>query len=48
MPTRVPRAPATPLPALAEFLAPLPVHFTQRPSARSLERYVSGLRTEHR
>ena len=47
MTTRLPRAPETPLPALAEFLAPLEVHFTQRPSARSLERYVTGLLTEH-
>lgn len=46
MPARLPRAPATPLPALAEFLAPLEVHFTQRPSAKSLERYVTGLLTE--
>jgi len=47
MPTRLPRAPETPLPALGEFLAPLAVHFVQRPSARSLERYVTGLLTEH-
>lgn len=46
-PTRLPRAPVTPLPALAEFLAPLAVHFVQRPSAQSLERYVTGLLTEH-
>lgn len=44
--TRLPRAPAAPLPELAEFLAPLEVHFTQRPSAQSLERYVTGLLTE--
>lgn len=47
MPTRLPRAPETPLPELAEFLAPFTVHFVQQPSAKSLERYVTGLLTEH-
>ena len=47
MTTRVPRAPEVPLPALTEFLAPFTVHFVQRPSATSLERYVTGLLTEH-
>jgi SRSO17 transposase len=47
MATRVPRAPEAPLPELAEFLAPFEVHFVQRPSAQSLERYVTGLLTEH-
>jgi SRSO17 transposase len=47
MTTRVPRAPEAPLPELAEFLAPFEVHFVQRPSAKSLERYVTGLLTEH-
>jgi SRSO17 transposase len=46
MPSRLPRVPRTPLPELAEFLAPLTVHFAQRPSAAVLERYVSGLLTE--
>lgn len=46
MPTRLPRAPEAPLPELAEFLAGFEVHFTQRPSARSLERYITGLLTE--
>ena len=45
--TRVPRAPEAPLPELAEFLAPFTVHFAQRPSARVLERYCTGLLTEH-
>jgi SRSO17 transposase len=45
--TRLPRAPEAPLPELAEFLAPCEVHFIQRPSAKSLERYVTGLLTEH-
>lgn len=47
MVARLPRAPEAPLPELAEFLAPFTVHFVQRPSARSLERYVTGLLTEH-
>ena len=47
MTTRVPRAPEAPLPELAEFLAPFEVHFVQRPSVKSLERYVTGLLTEH-
>lgn len=46
MVTRVPRAPEAPLPELAAFLAPFTVHFVQRPSAQSLERYVTGLLTE--
>jgi hypothetical protein len=44
---RLPRAPEAPLPELSEFLAPFNVHFVQRPSARMLERYVTGLLTEH-
>ena len=47
MTTRLPRAAEAPMPELAEFLAPFEVHFVQRPSARSLERYVTGLLTEH-
>lgn len=47
MTTRLPRAAEAPMPELAEFLAPFEVHFVQRPSARSLERYVTGLVTEH-
>src|SRR5215211_715038 len=44
---RLPRAAEVPLPELAEFLAPFTVHFAQRPSARVLERYCTGLLTEH-
>ena len=33
---RMPQVPRTPLPELAEFLAPLRVHFTQGPSADTL------------
>jgi hypothetical protein len=32
---RLPQAPQTPLPELAEFLAPLRVQFTQGPSAET-------------
>ena len=41
---RLPQAPREPLPELAEFLAPLRVHFTQGPSAETLRQYVTGLR----
>jgi SRSO17 transposase len=44
---RMPQVPQTPLPELAEFLAPLRVHFTQGPSAETLRQYVSGLLSEH-
>ena len=47
MVVRLPRAPAVPLPELAEFLAPFGVQFVQKPSARVLERYVTGLLTDH-
>jgi len=35
-----------PLPELAEFLAPLRVHFTQGPSAETLRQYLTGLLSE--
>lgn len=35
------------MPKLAEFLAPFRVHFAQGPSAGVLDRYVTGLLTEH-
>ena len=44
---RIPQAPHDPLPALAEFLAPFRVQFVQANSARNLERYLTGLLTEH-
>src|SRR2546426_2936939 len=44
---RLPQAPRVPLPELAEFLAPLRVHFTQGPSAETLRRYLTGLLSEH-
>src|SRR5438445_13276450 len=45
-PERLPQAPRTPLPQLAEFLAPLRVHFTQGPSAETLRQYLTGLLSE--
>jgi SRSO17 transposase len=44
---RLPQAPRAPLPELAEFLAPLCVHFTQGPSAETLRQYLTGLLSEH-
>ena len=44
---RLPQAPRTPLPELAEFLAPLRVQFTQGPSAETLCQYLTGLLSEH-
>ena len=43
---RLPQAPRTPLPELAEFLAPLRVQFTQGPSAETLRQYLTGLLSE--
>jgi SRSO17 transposase len=43
---RMPQIPQTPLPELAEFLAPLRVHFRQGASAETLRQYVSGLLSE--
>jgi SRSO17 transposase len=45
--TRIPHAPSTPLPELAEFLAPFHAHFHRSEGAQSLERYLTGLLTEH-
>lgn len=44
---RIPQAPYAPLPVLAEFLAPFRAHFIQANSADNLERYLTGLLTEH-
>src|SRR5262249_44030987 len=44
---RLPHAPAEPLPALAEFLAPFRVHFARSEGPAALERYCTGLLTEH-
>jgi SRSO17 transposase len=44
---RIPHAPSTPLPELAEFLAPFRVHFKRSEGRQALERYLTGLLTEH-
>jgi SRSO17 transposase len=43
----LPHAPAQPLPELADFLAPFRVHFARREGPHALERYLTGLLTEH-
>src|SRR3954470_5294699 len=45
--TRIPHAPSAPLPELAEFLAPFRVHFQRSEGPQALERYLTGLLTEH-
>src|SRR5438309_3479833 len=45
--TRIPQAPSTPLPELAELLAPFRVHFHRSEGPQALERYLTGLLTEH-
>jgi SRSO17 transposase len=45
--TRLPLATTEPLPELAEFLAPFHVQFTRREGPAALERYCTGLLTEH-
>src|SRR5437879_719130 len=45
--SRIPLAPAQPLPALAEFLEPFGVHFARSEGPHALERYLTGLLTEH-
>src|SRR5689334_25346410 len=45
--TRVPHAPAQPLPALDEFLRPFHVHFARSEATHALERYLTGMLTEH-
>ncbi len=44
---RIPQVPRTPLPELAEFLLPFRVHFRRSEGRQTLERYLSGLLTEH-
>jgi SRSO17 transposase len=45
--TRIPQAPAEPLPELAEFLTPFRAHFARSEGSHALERYLTGLLTEH-
>src|SRR5262245_22762050 len=44
---RLPHAPAEPLPELAEFLKPFRAHFARSEGPAALERYCTGLLTEH-
>src|SRR3954452_4582610 len=44
---RLPHAPTEPLPELAEFLAPFHVHFKRCEATHALERYLTGMFTEH-
>src|SRR5215207_5464678 len=44
---RVPLAPGEPLPALDEFLRPFHVHFARSEATHALQRYLTGLFTEH-
>src|SRR5690349_1984171 len=44
---RIPQVPSTPLPELAEFLEPFRAHFRRSEGRQTLERYLSGLLTEH-
>src|SRR5215468_4725254 len=44
---RVPLAPGAPMPALDEFLRPFHVHFKRSEATHALERYLTGMLTEH-
>src|SRR5262249_11792319 len=45
--TRIPHAPAAALPELDDFLRPFHVQFARAEGPRALERYLTGLLTEH-
>jgi SRSO17 transposase len=45
--SRLPQAPTAPLAALDAYLAPLHVHFFRSESRHAMERYLTGLLTEH-
>lgn len=45
--SRLPQAPTAPLAALDAYLAPLQVHFLRSESRHAMERYLTGLLTEH-
>src|SRR5215469_15399896 len=45
--TRIPLAAVEPLPDLAAFLAPFHLHVARSEGRQSLERYLTGLLTEH-
>src|SRR6516165_5682881 len=44
---RVPLAPGQPMPELEEFLRPFHVHFARSEATHALERYLTGMLTEH-
>jgi SRSO17 transposase len=44
---RTPVAPSEPMPALDEFLRPFHVHFARSEATHALERYLTGMLTEH-
>jgi SRSO17 transposase len=44
---RLPRAPSTPLPELIDFLQPFQDQFRRRENRTALERYLTGLLTDH-
>jgi SRSO17 transposase len=44
---RVPLAPGKPLPALDQYLRPFHVHFARSEATHALERYLTGMFTEH-
>jgi SRSO17 transposase len=46
-PSRIPLAPAASLPELDEFLRPFSVHFARSEGPQALDRYLTGLLTEH-
>src|SRR5262249_1511824 len=45
--TRIPQASTEPLPELAQFLEPFHVNFARSEGRGALERYLTGLLTEH-
>ena len=47
MTTRIPQASLEPLPELDQFLEPFRVHFARAEGPHALERYLTGLLTEH-
>src|SRR6478672_3934427 len=44
---RAPLAPGQPMPALDEYLRPFHVHFARSEATHALERYLTGMLTEH-
>jgi SRSO17 transposase len=44
---RVPLAPSEPMPELEEYLRPFHIHFARSEATHALERYLTGMLTEH-